>query len=84
MPEEPIDSQANYFQGHSREKYNPFSWLLRSRASVKVSVYYESLCPDSQLFVYNQVAPIFQMFGPEELEVDLNPFGKANVREFFK
>ena len=51
---------------------------------MKVSVYYESLCPDSQLFVYNQVAPIFQMFGPEELEVDLNPFGKANVREFFK
>ena len=51
---------------------------------MKVSVYYESLCPDSQLFVYNQVAPTFQIFGPEELEVDLNPFGKANVREFFK
>ena len=61
-------------------KYSgPFKWLLKSRDSVKVSVYYESLCPDSQLFVYNQLAPTFEIFGPEELEVDLKPFGKANV-----
>ena len=50
-----------------------------SEAPVKVSVYYESLCPDSQLFVYNQLAPTFEIFGPEELAVDLKPFGKANV-----
>ena len=59
----------------------PFKWMLkpRARASVKISVYYESLCPDSQLFVFDQLAPTFEIFGPEELVVDLKPFGKANV-----
>merc|ERR1711971_1301387 len=76
-------------QGHSQLKFSPFNWLLKSsarsgsvsEAPVKVSVYYESLCPDSQLFVYDQLAPTFEIFGPEELVVDLKPFGKANWTE---
>ena len=62
-------------------KYSPFNWLLKNRASasVKVSVYYESLCPDSQMFVFDQLAPTFEIFGSDELDVDLKPFGKANV-----
>ena len=80
------------FQGHFQPqlKFSPFNWLLKSSARsgsvsaapVKVSVYYESLCPDSQLFVYDQLAPTFEIFGPEELVVDLKPFGKANVTIF--
>jgi len=78
-------------QGHFQPqlKFSPFNWLLKSSARsgsvsaapVKVSVYYESLCPDSQLFVYDQLAPTFEIFGPEELVVDLKPFGKANWTE---
>ena len=44
-----------------------------------MSVYYESLCPDSIRFVTQQLYPNWLHFGPEILTVDLNPFGKANV-----
>merc|ERR1719384_1128776 len=47
-------------------------------ATVKMSVYYESLCPDSIRFVTQQLYPNWLHFGPEILTVDLNPFGKAN------
>ena len=30
-------------------------------------------------FVTDQLHPTFEIFGPEELEVVLKPFGKANV-----
>ena len=44
-----------------------------------MSVYYESLCPDSIRFVTQQLYPNWLHFGSEILTVDLNPFGKANV-----
>ena len=47
--------------------------------SVKLSVYYESLCPDSIRFITTQLFPTWQHFGNDILNVDLHPFGKANV-----
>ena len=44
-----------------------------------MSVYYESLCPDSIRFVTKQLYPSWKHFGKDILKVDLNPFGKANV-----
>ena len=52
----------------------------QSATSVKLSVYYESLCPDSIRFVTRQLYPNWKYFGKDVLQVDLHPFGKANVR----
>ena len=57
------------------------SWA-RADPSVKLSVHYESLCPDSIRFVTTQLFPSWQHFGEDILQLDLNPFGKANVRYF--
>ena len=48
--------------------------------TVKLSVHYESLCPDSIRFITTQLYPSWQHFGENILHLDLNPFGKANVR----
>ncbi|XP_014244984.1 gamma-interferon-inducible lysosomal thiol reductase-like isoform X2 [Cimex lectularius] len=47
---------------------------------VKVSVYYESLCPDSQYFVVDQLAPTFKRL-PSLVKTDLVPYGKATTTE---
>lgn len=48
----------------------------QSDSKVKVSVYYETLCPDSIAFVRYQLFPTFQAV-PEILNIELVPFGKA-------
>merc|ERR1712142_952655 len=59
-----------------------FSFLLPSitaqpaDSSVEVTVFYESLCPDSVRFVNEQLFPSWKKF-QNELKVDLKPFGKA-------
>ena len=50
-----------------------------SESSVKLSVYYESLCPDSINFISSQFFPAWKRFGSQTLNVDLHPFGNANV-----
>jgi len=50
--------------------------------SVKMTVYYESLCPDSQYFIATQLHPVWELFGSEELNLIFNPFGKANFTEW--
>ena len=57
--------------------------VIPGSQTVKLSVYYESLCPDSINFVKEQLFPSWQHLGVETLKLDLNPFGKANVRYFF-
>ena len=52
---------------------------LVAEQTVKLSVHYESLCPDSIRFVTKQLYPSWKHFGKDILKVDLNPFGKANV-----
>ena len=49
--------------------------------SVKLSVFYESLCGDSIRFITTQLFPAWQHFADDQtLQLDLVPFGKANVR----
>lgn len=46
---------------------------------MKVSVYYESLCPDSIRFLTNQFTPVYNQLGSSNIEVDFLPYGKATV-----
>ncbi|CAG2103650.1 unnamed protein product [Medioppia subpectinata] len=44
----------------------------------RISVYYESICPDSRRFILNQLIPTYDKLSPY-VDVDLIPFGNANV-----
>ena len=49
--------------------------------SLKLSVFYESLCGDSIRFITHQLFPTWQHFNDAQtLQLDLVPFGKADVR----
>ena len=48
---------------------------------VSVQVYYESLCPDSILWMDSQLGPTWEALG-QYMTVDYNPFGFATVSEF--
>ena len=59
--------------------------LLQARADdnrVKISVYYESLCPDSVDFITGQLSTAFSEVN-QKMEIELIPFGKATVSFFF-
>lgn len=45
---------------------------------VKISLYYESLCPDSRAFVLTQLAPTYEKLG-QNITLELVPFGNVNV-----
>lgn len=45
---------------------------------VKVTVYYEALCPDSKFFITYQLVPVFEKL-KDSLLLDLVPYGKAEV-----
>ncbi|XP_050314057.1 GILT-like protein 1 [Anthonomus grandis grandis] len=45
---------------------------------VKVSVYYEALCPDSKHFINHQVVPVFDALN-DNILLDLVPYGKAQT-----
>ncbi|KAJ8918983.1 hypothetical protein NQ315_016887 [Exocentrus adspersus] len=49
-----------------------------SAQNLKISVYYETLCPDSIRFLVNEFYPTYQDHA-EHMEVDLVPYGKANA-----
>lgn len=44
---------------------------------VKVSVFYETLCPDSIAFIVNQLWPVYKTVG-SIMDIDLVPYGKAS------
>lgn len=46
--------------------------------SLKVGVYFESLCPDSKAFITTQLHPTFGKLG-KYLNVDFYPYGNAEV-----
>ena len=45
---------------------------------VEVSVYYESLCPDSKKFITTELKETYDKIG-HNLDVRFRPFGKAAV-----
>jgi len=73
----------------SSVKMSPFAivlgaFLISSACAadnrVKVSAYYETLCPDSIHFVKTQLWPTHNEIG-DIIEVDLVPYGKASYQE---
>ncbi|XP_015923199.1 gamma-interferon-inducible lysosomal thiol reductase [Parasteatoda tepidariorum] len=56
--------------------YLPNSVPAQGTEIVKLAVYYESLCPDSDVFVHDQLAPAYEKV-PDYLEVELIPYGNA-------
>merc|ERR1711970_733789 len=60
-------------------------WLAPVNAAandptVKLTVYYEDMCPDSIRFITTQLYPAWQHFGAD-LNISFKPFGKANFTE---
>ncbi|OXA57376.1 GILT-like protein 1 [Folsomia candida] len=52
------------------------------QAQLRLTVYYESLCPDSRRFIINQLYPTINLLGGvnnEFLEAEFVPYGKANT-----
>jgi interferon gamma-inducible protein 30/cytochrome c oxidase assembly factor 7 len=49
-----------------------------TQAKLKVSVYYETLCPDSIRFITTQLYPAYKEL-PEYLELDFVPYGFADI-----
>ena len=49
---------------------------------INIHVYYESLCPDSQRFINNQLSSVFTTNLNEITNIILIPFGKASVWSF--
>ncbi|XP_044259094.1 uncharacterized protein LOC123007737 [Tribolium madens] len=60
--------------------YTIFLWLTLTQAKLQVSLYYETLCPDSMRFITTQLHPSYQNF-EKYLTLDLVPFGKARVKK---
>ena len=58
-----------YFQGPSQPSQK-----------VKLSLYYESLCPYCKKFITEQLGPNFAKF-EDYLDVHLNPFGNAHMKK---
>ncbi|XP_018560781.1 uncharacterized protein LOC108903177 [Anoplophora glabripennis] len=52
--------------------------LQKCVQTVKVSVFYEALCPDSIEFIDKQLFPTYKYIG-NDIKVDLVPFGNAKV-----
>lgn len=48
---------------------------------VPVTIYYESLCPDSQAFIANQVYPTLKTELKDYVDITWVPFGKTTVRK---
>ncbi|XP_072380238.1 GILT-like protein 1 [Diabrotica undecimpunctata] len=56
-----------------------FAGISVQATDLKVSIYYESLCPDSVAFIKNQFYPAYSTVLKDKIKVDLVPFGKATA-----
>ena len=76
VPMSDLDSNSEY------SKY--FLASKNKNKSICLDIYYESLCPDSQSFITNQLDDILRKYKQKPLfhelvEINLIPFGKADV-----
>lgn len=83
----PIDSikqqkeNAASDNNKSKESTATTSKQASKNDRVKISVFYESKCPDSARFVVDQLKPTYQALGGDNnLDVELIHFGKASIK----
>ncbi|CAG9769387.1 unnamed protein product [Ceutorhynchus assimilis] len=51
---------------------------VKTLGALKVQVFYETLCPDSQHFITTQLNPTFAQLGSERIDLELIPYGHAS------
>lgn len=66
-------------------KTDPFnntidSFSVHPSIQVPVTVYYESLCPDSKAFIVEQLTPVVRSPLGKYVDLMLVPYGKSSVR----
>lgn len=77
-------SQANFLNVLCAKLGGNGPNVCRNGADFTLSVYYETLCPDSIRFITTQLFPTFVNFGGfdnEYFNIDFVPYGKANTTE---
>jgi hypothetical protein len=71
----PLSSNTNNIAANTISLVSAISCILQN---VHVTVYYETLCPDSQRFVTHQLYPAWKDL-KDHLVLEFVPFGKASV-----
>lgn len=72
------EEQGSHLQSLQSKTDLPVS--LITTIPIKVSVYYEALCPDSRHFVLHQLVPAYEK-GSRIIDFELVPYGKAKTEE---
>ncbi|CAH0394619.1 unnamed protein product [Bemisia tabaci] len=70
-----VNSEENMY---IEKKYDSFGKEISEFLPVKVTVYYETMCPDSRNFFVNQLLPTYEEI-PQLITLDLVPYGKAST-----
>ncbi|XP_063845621.1 gamma-interferon-inducible lysosomal thiol reductase-like isoform X1 [Scylla paramamosain] len=74
-----MTSKRIYLSGaekRKRRKLKIHAHRTKDAARVRVTVFYEALCPDSRNFIVHQLYPVWQDLG-NIMNLDLHAFGKA-------
>lgn len=50
---------------------------MKFYSTLKISCYYETLCPDSKKFIIHQLNKAYETFG-DQITIELVPFGNVN------
>lgn len=56
------------------------SWWLIFQEPLKVSLFYESLCPDCVQFIEDQLMDVYKLF-KDHIQLELLPYGNAHVSQ---
>ncbi|KAI5745852.1 hypothetical protein M8J76_014761 [Diaphorina citri] len=74
-----LSAKSNPEEAKLQAKINLEPGLI-PKIPIKVSVYYEALCPDSRHFVLHQLVPVYEK-GSRIMDYELVPYGKAKTEE---